>query len=132
MKRRCWYVVALAVAGVSACSSAPSYPALSDTDGLPNGGGGAGATGGASSTTTGSMGGASSTTTGSMGGGPTSSGSGPTLRVLFVGNSYTYVNDLPGTVAQIANASGFVTLEVDSVAVGGATLADQVSSTGAL
>jgi hypothetical protein len=37
------------------------------------------------------------------------------LRVLFIGNSLTYVNDLPGTVAQLA-ASRSPAIEVASVA----------------
>ncbi len=44
------------------------------------------------------------------------------LRVLFVGNSYTYVNDLPALLAAMARASGATAIEVDSVTVGGATL----------
>ena len=48
-------------------------------------------------------------------------------RVLFVGNSYTCVNDLPNTFAQLANAGGHA-VEVDMVAPGGATLADHVNS----
>ena len=30
------------------------------------------------------------------------------LRVLFIGNSYTYVNDVPRTVAGLAGANGNV------------------------
>jgi hypothetical protein len=52
--------------------------------------------------------------------------------VLFVGNSYTYVNDLPGTVQKLVTASGVAVMTVDSVAVPGATLGDHVSSTGAM
>ena len=48
-------------------------------------------------------------------------------RVLFLGNSYTYVNDLPGTFARLA-ASGGHTVATDSVAFGGATLADVLAS----
>lgn len=44
------------------------------------------------------------------------------LRVLFVGNSYTYVNDLPAVLVAMARAGGATALEVDSVTVGGATL----------
>lgn len=49
------------------------------------------------------------------------------LRVLFIGNSYTYVNDLPALVVRLAaegarRGSG-PTITVDSVTVGGATLA---------
>ena len=46
----------------------------------------------------------------------------PTLRVLFVGNSYTFVNDLPGWVERLANSAGVTSIETDSRAVGGATL----------
>jgi hypothetical protein len=54
------------------------------------------------------------------------------LHVLFIGNSYTYVNDLPGTVEKLATASGVAVMTVDSVAVPGATLEDHVVSTGAM
>jgi hypothetical protein len=43
------------------------------------------------------------------------------LRVLFVGNSYTYYNNLPEIVAGLAAASG-VKMEVRMIAHGGATL----------
>ncbi|MFI5225123.1 MAG: hypothetical protein ACHQ3P_00445 [Candidatus Limnocylindrales bacterium] len=49
------------------------------------------------------------------------------IRVLFIGNSYTYVNDLPGTFSHLA-ASGGRRVATDSVAVGGATLADALDS----
>ena len=49
------------------------------------------------------------------------------MRVLFVGNSYTYANDLPGTVADLIRAGG-TPVEVASVAVGGATLSDHAAS----
>ena len=42
-------------------------------------------------------------------------------RVLFVGNSYTYVNDLPRTFAQVAASLG-VPSTVDMIAPGGFTL----------
>lgn len=48
-------------------------------------------------------------------------------RVLFIGNSYTYVNDLPGTFVQLAQAGGHP-VATDSVAEGGATLADANTS----
>ncbi len=48
------------------------------------------------------------------------------IRVLFLGNSYTYVNDLPSMVAAMARAGGF-RVETAMVAVAGATLADLVS-----
>ena len=49
------------------------------------------------------------------------------LRVLFIGNSYTSVNDLPGTFARLA-ASGDHPVETGMVAPGGAYLADEVAS----
>jgi hypothetical protein len=53
--------------------------------------------------------------------------SGGCIRVLFVGNSYTYVNDLPGTFAALA-ASGGHPVETSMIASGGATLADHLAS----
>ena len=45
------------------------------------------------------------------------------LRVLFVGNSYTYVNDLPGMLARIAATAGTgPSITTDAVVEGGATL----------
>jgi len=46
-------------------------------------------------------------------------------RVLFVGNSLTYVNDLPGTVALLASGAGD-SVEVESVARPGFALIDHV------
>ena len=51
----------------------------------------------------------------------------PCLHVLFVGNSYTYENDLPGTFAALA-ASGGYGVSTAMVATGGATLADHAAS----
>ncbi len=48
-------------------------------------------------------------------------------RVLFVGNSYTYVNDLPSTFAQLARSGGHA-VDVGSVANGAETLAQHVES----
>lgn len=46
-----------------------------------------------------------------------------TLRVLFIGNSYTYVNDLPGQVrALVQSAPWPAQITVDSVTEAGATL----------
>ncbi len=53
-------------------------------------------------------------------------GDGSCLRVLFIGNSYTYVNDLPGTLANLARAGGH-TIQTDSLVAGGATLADHLA-----
>jgi hypothetical protein len=48
------------------------------------------------------------------------------VRVLFVGNSYTFVNDLPAVLHGLAVASGdSPAIEVSSVTVGGATLQTQ-------
>ena len=49
-----------------------------------------------------------------------------TYRVLFIGNSLTYYNDLPGTVAQLAGAMN-TTIEVASVARPNFALIDHVS-----
>lgn len=48
------------------------------------------------------------------------------LRILFVGNSYTFVNDLPGTFARLAHAGGHP-VDAESIASGGATLADHAA-----
>jgi hypothetical protein len=49
--------------------------------------------------------------------------SGQSLRLLFIGNSYTYVNDLPAMVDALADSAG-VTLEIESVTFGGVSLED--------
>lgn len=49
------------------------------------------------------------------------------LHILFIGNSYTSVNDLPGTFAKLA-CSGGHQIETDIAAVGGWTLADHANS----
>jgi hypothetical protein len=51
----------------------------------------------------------------------------PPLRVLFVGNSYTYVNDLPAMFARLAEAGGF-SVETAMAAAPGWTLADHAAS----
>ncbi len=56
---------------------------------------------------------------------------GPPIRVLFIGNSYTYVNDLPAMVRALSRATPGPALDVDSVTLGGATLAMHWDSTGA-
>jgi hypothetical protein len=57
----------------------------------------------------------------------TGAGAPPCTRVLFVGNSYTYVNDLPTTFAQLAVAGGH-NLETGMVANGGETLAQHAAA----
>src|SRR3989442_1625729 len=48
-----------------------------------------------------------------------------TLSVLFIGNSYTYVNDLPGMLQQIAaTAKAPPLISTEQVTVGGAALVD--------
>lgn len=50
-----------------------------------------------------------------------------TTWVLFVGNSLTFVNDLPGVLAQLARSGG-LEVEVDMSAQGGWTCADHATS----
>lgn len=99
-------LVAAASLALAACSSASTDstgPSSGRTSSSGASSGGAGTGGG-----DGGVGG--------MGGGDVA------LRVLFIGNSYTYVNDLPGRVHALAASSGIGTVEVDSVVQGGATL----------
>lgn len=59
---------------------------------------------------------------GSSDAGPSDAGP-SALRVLFIGNSYTYVNDLPGMLEQIAATAGVPpAITTDEVVEGGATL----------
>jgi hypothetical protein len=51
----------------------------------------------------------------------------PVLHVLFIGNSYTYVNDLPGMFRNLACSGGHHVV-TDMSAEGGWTLADHVAS----
>ena len=49
----------------------------------------------------------------------------PRIRVLFIGNSYTYGHDLPTLISQIADAAGQpARFDTTMIAVGGATLRD--------
>ena len=48
----------------------------------------------------------------------------PPLHVLFVGNSLTATNDLPGMVAALGKASRFRDVEVRTIAPGGWSLED--------
>src|SRR6266540_3142156 len=52
-------------------------------------------------------------------------------RILFIGNSYTFVNDLPNTFVKLARA-GKHKVEVGMSAQSGLTFADQVKSTNTL
>lgn len=49
------------------------------------------------------------------------------LRVLFIGNSYTYVNDLPNVFARLAKSGGH-RVEAAMAAEGGWTLANHADS----
>jgi len=51
----------------------------------------------------------------------------PCVRVLFIGNSYTYVNDLPRVFGEIARSGG-QNVETAMVAHGGETLAEHAAS----
>lgn len=50
-----------------------------------------------------------------------------TVRVLFVGNSYTFYNDLPSMVVSLADSAG-VSMSASLIAPGGAWLADHARS----
>lgn len=54
-------------------------------------------------------------------------GTAPCQRVLFVGNSYTSVNDLPAVFRELARSGGH-RVETGTVAPGGATLAQHAAS----
>lgn len=49
------------------------------------------------------------------------------IRILFIGNSYTFTNDLPGMFARLACAGGH-RVEIDVAAEGGWTLATHAAS----
>ena len=51
------------------------------------------------------------------------------LKVLFVGNSYTFVNDLPALVSKLAQAAGAPALTVDSATGGGLMLQNHWTNT---
>ena len=54
------------------------------------------------------------------------------LRVLFLGNSYTYYNNLPGLVEGMSRAAGGRRIEARAVSRGGATLEQLYTETDAL
>jgi hypothetical protein len=58
---------------------------------------------------------------------PTSTPAPAPTRVLFVGNSLTFVNDLPEIFAELARSGGYA-LEVEMSAQGGQTLAGHARS----
>jgi hypothetical protein len=49
---------------------------------------------------------------------------GQSLRLLFIGNSYTYYNGLPELVKALGDSAGMRGLEVESVTFGGVSLQD--------
>ena len=101
-------VGAIAVLAV-ACGSQQSQARDRGTQVAPDGGTGAGPDGGGDAGMT------------PDGGSPSADGG--KLRVLFIGDSYTYVNDLPGMLSQIAATAGIPPLiETSQVVQGGATL----------
>lgn len=51
----------------------------------------------------------------------------PCVRILFLGNSYTYVNDLPGVFRDLARSAG-QNVETGMIADGGETLAQHAAS----
>lgn len=53
----------------------------------------------------------------------------PGLRVLFIGNSHTYMNDMPATIQQLAAAAGQRPFEATLAVAGGAKLADHLADT---
>ncbi|RJF96733.1 SGNH/GDSL hydrolase family protein [Noviherbaspirillum cavernae] len=47
----------------------------------------------------------------------------PPMRILFIGNSYTYYNDMPQLLARLASVSGVARpVQAETIAVGGASL----------
>ncbi len=58
----------------------------------------------------------------------TSEASDGALRVLFLGNSYTYYNNLPRLVEEFATAAGGRQIETRMIAPGGASLADHLEN----
>ena len=56
----------------------------------------------------------------------------PPLKVLFIGNSYTYVNDLPSLVVGLADAAGGRKIETDQRLPGGYTFQQHVKDSKAI
>ena len=110
----------LAILGCSEPDRNPAPDHLSTSSTGPEGPGATVGSGGAGGT------GASAGGTGGTG------GQEPGLDVLFVGNSYVYVNDLPGHVRELAATSGEPpAIDVSKVAVGAATFESHWTDTGA-
>ena len=56
----------------------------------------------------------------------TAQASEPPLKVLFIGNSYTYVNDLPSLIVGLADAAGGRKIETGQHLIGGCTFEQHV------
>ena len=54
-----------------------------------------------------------------------------TTRILFIGNSFTFRNDLPSLLTDMAATSGAGTLETSMVVAGGASLRQHWNATDA-
>lgn len=120
--------IAISALALAACSNEPGAPTGTTTGTVTTS-----ETASTSlSTSTASTASTTSTTSTPSGTGGADAGAPLSLRVLFIGNSYTYVNDLPTWVHRLGDSSGVASVEVSSVTAGGATLAQQVSSTGAV
>ncbi|MBL9025627.1 MAG: SGNH/GDSL hydrolase family protein [Myxococcales bacterium] len=94
-------------------------PACDEEDGGETGASSSASVGGASSGSGGVGGG------GQGGAAPCSDG--PGVRLLFIGNSHTYVNDVPALVRELA-CSGGARVESTAVAAPGASLVDHASN----
>jgi hypothetical protein len=57
----------------------------------------------------------------------TAQANGPPLKVLFIGNSYTYVNDLPSLIVALADAAGGQKIQADQCVSGGYTFEQHVA-----
>lgn len=94
-------LAAVLVLGISACSGAPGE--LGGSDGSGSGGSSDGGVGGSAGRAV--------------------------LRVLFIGNSYTYVNDVPLLLANLSSSvEGGPLIEVDSLVEGGQVLAGHLAN----
>ena len=127
-------VLGLAIlTGIVTCGEEDKPPLGPTSSGAGAGGQGAGtttSTGVAGMGGTGGVGGGTGASE-TGGGGTGGNGGTQTLHVLFVGNSYTSVNDLPGLVRDLSAAPA-PTFVVSSVTVGAATLQNHYDTSGAV
>ena len=129
----CLAALVAASCGNSQSSSVESSGGSASTVGGSSAGGSSGAAVGGSAPTSGgaSSAGAGASTDGGASGAAGADDGAPPLRVLFVGNSYTYVNDLPAVVRALGAATPGSAVDVESITLGGATLANHWDGTGA-